>query len=129
MTLSLGTGPFGHDPAGAFNRPMPDTKGLIYLETLPRRIRGRLGGETVVDSVQPKLLHEHGQLPVVYFPAGDVRTDLLEPTDHRTHCPWKGDASYWTLRVGASARPRTRCGPTANRSKGSRASPATTPST
>jgi uncharacterized protein (DUF427 family) len=100
MTLTLGSGPFGHNPAGTFNRPMPDFKGLIYLETSPRRIRGRLGAETVVDSLQPKLLHEHGQLPVLYFPPADVRTDLLEPTDHRTHCPWKGDASYWTLRVG-----------------------------
>lgn len=100
MTLTLGTGPFGHTPAGAFNRPMPDTKGLIYLETYPRRIRGRLGGETVVDSVGARLLHESLHLPVLYFPAEHVRTDLLEPTDHTTHCPWKGDASYWTLRVG-----------------------------
>ena len=100
MTLTLGTGPFGHTPAGAFNRPMPDTKGLIYLEPYVRRIRGRLGGETVVDSVQAKLLHEHAHLPVLYFPAADVRTDLLAPTEHTTHCPWKGDAAYWTLRAG-----------------------------
>jgi uncharacterized protein (DUF427 family) len=29
-----------------------------------------------------------------------VREDLLEPTDHTTHCPFKGDASYWSVRVG-----------------------------
>ena len=33
----------------------------------------------------------------------DVRMDLFEPTDHHTHCPYKGDASYWTLRVGDTA--------------------------
>ena len=29
--------------------------------------------------------------------------DFMEPTNHRTHCPYKGDASYWTLRVGNRA--------------------------
>ena len=100
MTLTLGTGPFGHTPAGAFNRPLPDLKGLIYLEPYQRRIRGRLGGETIVDSVDAKLLHEHGLLPVLYFPEADVRINLLEPTEHTTYCPWKGDASYWTVRAG-----------------------------
>jgi uncharacterized protein (DUF427 family) len=79
---------------------MPEPKGLIYLEDSPRRIRARFAGETVVDSRHAKLLHEHGHLPVYYFPEDEIRTDLLEPTDHRTHCPWKGDASYWSVRVG-----------------------------
>ena len=46
------------------------------------------------------LLHETGYLPVWYFPRSDVRFDLLEATDHTTHCPFKGDASYWTIRAG-----------------------------
>lgn len=32
-----------------------------------------------------------------YLPAEDVRTELLTPSDTRTHCPFKGDASYWSL--------------------------------
>jgi uncharacterized protein (DUF427 family) len=59
-----------------------------------------LGGETVVDSTHSKMLHEHGHLPLYYFPEDEVRTDLLEPTDHHTTCPWKGEASYWSVRVG-----------------------------
>jgi uncharacterized protein (DUF427 family) len=47
-----------------------------------------------------KLLHEHAHLPVWYFPLEDVRQDLLEPTDRHTHCPKKGDASYYDLRAG-----------------------------
>lgn len=35
-----------------------------------------------------------------YFPPGDVRMDLLEPSDHRTSCPWKGRASYYSVVVG-----------------------------
>jgi len=35
-----------------------------------------------------------------YFPAGSVRSDVLVPSDTTTHCPWKGEASYYTVRVG-----------------------------
>jgi uncharacterized protein (DUF427 family) len=100
MSLMIGTGPFGPRPAGTFNAPMPERRGLIYFEGHPKRIRARFAGETVVDSVNVKLLHEHAHLPVYYFPEGDVRLDLLEPTDHTTRCPFKGQARYWSVRVG-----------------------------
>jgi uncharacterized protein (DUF427 family) len=100
VSLTVGTGPFGQRPAGVFNFDRPRTKGLIYFEDSPRRIRALLAGETVVDSRRSKLLHEHGKLPVHYFPEDEVRVDLLEPTDHRTHCPWKGDARHFSVRVG-----------------------------
>jgi uncharacterized protein (DUF427 family) len=79
---------------------MPDLKGLIYFEDFPRRMRAEFAGETVVDSRHAKLLHEHGLLPVLYFPEDEVRTDLFEPSDKHTKCPWKGEASYWSVRVG-----------------------------
>lgn len=99
MSLMIGTGPFGHAPAGVFNTDMP-REGLLYFEPSPRRMRGVSGGETVVDSRRVHLLHEHGHLPRCYFPRADVRMDLLERTGHTTHCPPKGDAVYWTLRAG-----------------------------
>jgi uncharacterized protein (DUF427 family) len=46
------------------------------------------------------LLFETGYLPIWYFPRSDVRFDLLEATEHTTHCPFKGDARYWTIRAG-----------------------------
>ena len=46
------------------------------------------------------LVHESNLLPVLYVPDADVDMGLLEPTDHSTHCPFKGDASYWSVRVG-----------------------------
>ena len=100
MSLTVGTGPFGRRPAGEFNFELPRRKGLIYFEDSPRRIRGVFAGETVVDSRHAKLLHEHGHLPVYYFPREEVRTDLLEPTARSTRCPWKGEASYWSIVVG-----------------------------
>ena len=100
MTLTVGTGPFGPAPGGVWNRDTPELKGLIYFEDFPRRVRAELAGETVVDSRSAKLLHEHGILPVLYFPQDEVRMDLLEPTDKHTTCPWKGEAGYWSVRAG-----------------------------
>ena len=100
MTLTLGAGPFSPASASFVNVERP--RAFLLFEESPKRIRATLGGETIVDSRRAKLLHESGHLPVYYFPEGDVRMDLLELTDHRTHCPHKGDASYWTIRVGAT---------------------------
>jgi uncharacterized protein (DUF427 family) len=59
-----------------------------------------VGGQAVADSERTLYLFETGHLPVYYFPRSDVRFDLLEPSDHHTHCPYKGDASYYSVVVG-----------------------------
>jgi uncharacterized protein (DUF427 family) len=100
MALTIGTGPFGQRPGGSFNFEVPRERGVIWFEDSPRRIRARFGGETIVDSRHAKLLHEQGHLPIYYFPQEEVRMDLLEPTEHSTHCPFKGDARYWSVRAG-----------------------------
>lgn len=101
MGLTTGNGPFGKAPSGRFYFPVePPTGAAIYWHPVRQRIRAFVGGEAVVDTRGAHLLHERGLLPVYCFPPGDVRGDLLEPTEHRTHCPHKGDASYWTIRVG-----------------------------
>lgn len=71
----------------------------ISLDPCPKRVRVVFGGETVADSTRVLTLLEQNHTPVYYFPEGDVRMDLMTPTDHTTHCPHKGDASYWTLAV------------------------------
>jgi uncharacterized protein (DUF427 family) len=101
MALTLGTGPFGEQSTGEFNFEVTAPQNHpLYLEDSPRRVRAVFGEETVVDSSRAKLLHEKNHLPVYYFPEEDVRRDLLERTDHTTHCPFKGDAAYWSVRVG-----------------------------
>ncbi len=40
-----------------------------------------------------------------YFPAASVRSEFLSPSDTTSHCPWKGDASYYTLRVNGAENP------------------------
>ncbi|MDQ3973500.1 MAG: DUF427 domain-containing protein, partial [Actinomycetota bacterium] len=100
MSLTMGSGPFGSHPAGVFNFTVQRAGHVLYFEDWPRRVRTVFNGETVADSRRVKLLHETGLLPVYYLPEADVRMELLEPTDHATHCPFKGDAAYWTVRVG-----------------------------
>lgn len=65
----------------------------------PRRLRAEIDGVVIADSVHVKVMEETRLPPVYYFPATDVRMDLMQRTDHRTYCPFKGNASYWTLRV------------------------------
>jgi uncharacterized protein (DUF427 family) len=65
-----------------------------------RHVRVVIAGETVAETHRPCLLFETG-LPTRYYIAReDVRTDLLEPTELSTRCPYKGIASYWSIRVG-----------------------------
>ena len=64
------------------------------------RVTVRVGDEVVARSERMILLKEfaHDKIldPVYYFPQEDVAMDKLRPTETRTHCPIKGDASYWT---------------------------------
>jgi uncharacterized protein (DUF427 family) len=73
---------------------------VVRVEPTPRRVRGVFAGQTVVDSRRTLILFEQGHLPVYYFPIEDVRADLVEPSDKRTTCPRKGEATYGSLRVG-----------------------------
>jgi uncharacterized protein (DUF427 family) len=65
-----------------------------------RRYRVEFAGEVIADTEAPLLLQESRHRPVFYVPKDDVRLDLLEATDHQTYCPFKGNARYWTIKVG-----------------------------
>ena len=72
----------------------------ILLEPSPRRVRVTFNGAMIADSSGAHLLFETRHLPIYYFPREDVRMELLTPTAHQTFCPYKGKASYWTIRIG-----------------------------
>ena len=75
----------------------------IEIEPTPRWVRVTFNGETIADSKRVLLLRESGHLPIYYFHPDDVATEFLEPTTHHTHCPYKGEASYWRVKVGQRA--------------------------
>ena len=76
MSLTMGTGPFGHVPAGRFNVEL-DRERVVYAEPTPRRVRALLSGETVLDTRRAAVVHQHGRLARYYYPRDDVRWDLL----------------------------------------------------
>ncbi|MGP4002536.1 DUF427 domain-containing protein [Streptomyces sp. 8N706] len=79
---------------------MPHLKHTVEAVPGSQHVRVEIDGQVVAESSRPVLVYETG-LPVRYYlPAEDVATDRLEPTSSHTHCPYKGDASYWSYRDG-----------------------------
>lgn len=75
----------------------PGTEHTIRTEPARNRWRAYFAGHVIADSDNALILRE-GALPeVVYFPREAVAMEYFSHTDHRTHCPHKGDADYYTL--------------------------------
>ena len=82
--------------------PGPDHP--IAIAPNPHRIRVVLGGVIVAETTRALTLREAGLPPVQYIPRDDTAWDLYERTSHVTHCPYKGDASYYSLTAGGVER-------------------------
>ena len=78
--------------------PGPDHP--ITIGSNPRRVRVTLGGKVVAETSRALTLKEASYPAVQYIPREDADMSLFTRTDHSTHCPYKGDASYYTLRAG-----------------------------
>ena len=78
--------------------PGPDHP--IVLEPTRGRVIVRLGGRVVADTHKALTLRESDYDPVQYVPRSDVATALLERTAHNTYCPYKGEASYYSIPIG-----------------------------
>jgi uncharacterized protein (DUF427 family) len=78
-------------------RPAGD--GIVF-EPTPRRVRVLLGGVTVADSRAVRLMLENRRLAVYYFPLKDVRLDLFVPTTYTSNHPGKGQATFFSVKVG-----------------------------
>lgn len=82
---------------------MPPVTGAppsLTVEPSPKRYRVFLGGQAVADSVACRMLFEAGHQPTLYFPRGDLAPGVLQASAHRTTCPLKGEAAYWSLSAG-----------------------------
>jgi uncharacterized protein (DUF427 family) len=66
-------------------------------------VKVELGGETVAETRAAKRLDESNHGPVYYVPRGDVKTALLQKTEHTSYCPYKGHASYYTINANGRA--------------------------
>ncbi|MBL8659708.1 MAG: DUF427 domain-containing protein [Rhodospirillales bacterium] len=72
----------------------------ITIEPASARVRVILDGVCIAESTRALVLREGSLSPVVYIPRADVDPASLTRSAHRSHCPFKGDASYFTVSAG-----------------------------
>jgi uncharacterized protein (DUF427 family) len=72
----------------------------ITVEPAGVRVRVTIKGEVVADSRDAVALKEGDYAVVYYFPRKDVKMDRLARTDHGSYCPYKGQASYYSVKGG-----------------------------
>src|SRR5688500_316119 len=83
----------GNNPAPGFKK-YPDNR--IETKAAGVRVQVTFNGEVIADSGDAIRLEEGDYPAVFYFPRKDVKMDRLRRTTHSTHCPFKGDASYFS---------------------------------
>lgn len=69
----------------------------ITLEPDGRRVTVRAGGRIIADTRSALLMREAKLAPVYYIPFSDVDQSTISRSDRSTHCPFKGDASYYDV--------------------------------
>jgi uncharacterized protein (DUF427 family) len=79
---------------------VPDDSHPITVGPNPGRVTVRLGGETIAETTRALVLQEASYGPVLYVPREDARMDLLARSDHTSWCPYKGEASYFSIPAG-----------------------------
>jgi uncharacterized protein (DUF427 family) len=70
------------------------------MERTSKRIEVVFAGEVIADTRRAFRILETSHPPTYYIPPDDVRRELLVASKHRSFCEWKGQAHYWTVRVG-----------------------------
>ena len=103
MSLTKGRGPLsGRSAETNFTIESPPHR--LLFEPDGRRLRAFVADHLVLDTTRAHLLHETGIRPVAYAPIEDYDASVLERSDHTTHCPFKGYATYRSVRVGDELR-------------------------
>jgi uncharacterized protein (DUF427 family) len=76
-----------------------DRERVIHIRRSDKHVEVKFGGEVIADSQNTLVLKEAHCADVYYFPITDVRMVFLKPTATSSHCPYKGDASYCSIRT------------------------------
>jgi uncharacterized protein (DUF427 family) len=82
-------------PARSHKTPGPDHP--ITMAKAGKLVRVIYRGKTIAESTDAIVLREASYPPVYYFPRSDVRMDALTRTTHTSWCPYKGEASYFSI--------------------------------
>ncbi|MBZ5758977.1 MULTISPECIES: DUF427 domain-containing protein [Rhizobium] len=85
-------------PQNPMKIPGPDHP--ISIEQTNDHVVVTVAGKTIADTRRALSLREASYPPVLYIPREDVDMTALQRTDHSTHCPYKGDCSYYSIPGG-----------------------------
>jgi uncharacterized protein (DUF427 family) len=78
--------------------PGPDHP--ISIAPAGKRVRATFAGKVIAETTRALALREADYPTVLYIPRADADMTALQPSDHRSHCPYKGDARYFTIAAG-----------------------------
>ena len=79
---------------------VPGADHPITVTPTKGRVQVKFGGQVIADTTRAVTLQEASYPPVQYIPRDDAKMAFFESTAHKTHCPYKGSAEYWSVRVG-----------------------------
>jgi uncharacterized protein (DUF427 family) len=85
------------------HRDHPEHK--VLQKAVHGKMRAQLGADVLAESSSVIEVDEDQNPPRFYFPRGDVRMDRLAPSETRTYCPFKGEASYFSMELGDGPLP------------------------
>jgi len=77
----------------------------LAIEPSASHVRVLVGDTVIADTRNALLVSEGRHAPVWYLPMESVDPGVIQATDTSTHCPFKGDASYWSIHTGGKALP------------------------
>ena len=77
----------------------------ITVSPKPGRVTVAVGGRTIVDTTGAVTLQESTYPAVLYVPREDADMTALEPSETQSYCPFKGEASYFSIRTDAGLLP------------------------
>ena len=84
--------------ARVVKQPGPDHP--ITIAPNGKRVRVTFAGRVVADTTRALTLRETTYKPVYYIPREDADMTVFERTEHHTYCPYKGDAAYYSIKIG-----------------------------
>jgi uncharacterized protein (DUF427 family) len=79
---------------------IPGPEHPISIDANPSRVVVRVGGKVIADTQNALTLREASYPGVQYIPRRDVDMAALKRSEHTTYCPYKGDASYYSIPAG-----------------------------
>jgi uncharacterized protein (DUF427 family) len=103
MGLTFSDAPLSPTAPKTVNYRIEGPAHKLLANPFQRRVRAEFAGRTILDTTSGFLLYETALPPRLYVPETDLDASAFVPSDHTTHCPFKGDATYRTLQVGDRA--------------------------